>query len=263
MRERRPWMKLAEMSWPEMAEVDRQRTVLIAPYAACEQHGPHLPFFVDTLLCTAVAEGVERAMPDRVLLLPTQWLGASAHHLPFFGTLTADLDQHVQLMVHPLTHYLSGGWRKIFILNGHGGNIDTYHLALRTLHERFPEAELIAASYWEIAHAEIAAHLTGPRRSVGHACEAETAMMLAVRPELVHMDRAHDCHMTTSRGIDGAYVPTNMQGKTRGGVVGYPTRATPEQGRAMLAAVIERVTVAARTLADEGTVWAEQPGEER
>ena len=208
-------MKLAEMTWPEMARVDREKTVLLAPYAACEQHGPHLPFFVDTLLCTAVAEGVERQLPDRVLLLPTQWLGASAHHLPFFGTLTADLDQHVDLMVHPLSQYLEGDWRKLFILNGHGGNIDTYHLALRRLHECYPEAELVGASYWEIAHAEIAGHLRGPRKDVGHACEAETAMMLAVRPDLVRMDLREDCQLNTSPGIGAAYFPTNMKGKTR------------------------------------------------
>ncbi len=256
-------MKLAEMTWPEMARVDRERTVLLAPYAACEQHGPHLPFFVDTLLCTAVAEGVERALPDRVLLLPTQWLGASAHHLPFFGTLTADLDQHVQLMVNPLSHYLAGGWKKAFILNGHGGNIDTYHLALRALTERFPKAEMIGASYWEIAHREIAGLLRGPRKSVGHACEAETALMLAVRPDLVRRDQAEDCHMTAHPGLDGAYLATDMQGKTRRGVVGYPTYATQEQGKALLAAIVQRVAETARVLADDGTPWAEQPGEER
>lgn len=256
-------MKLAEMTWPEMAKVDRKKTVLIAPYAACEQHGPHLPFSTDTFLCTAVAEGVERAMPDGVLLLPTQWLGASAHHLPFFGTLTADLDQHVQLMIHPLSHYLAEGWKKIFILNGHGGNIDTYHMALRKLHEQFPDAELMAASYWEIAAAEIAGHLTGPRKSVGHACEAETAMMLAVRPELVRKELAEDCHMVTAPGLGGAYVPTNMQGRTRKGVVGYPSLATAEQGRAMLDAVIGRITVAAQTLREEGTRWAEQADERK
>jgi len=238
--------------------VDRKKTVLLAPYAACEQHGPHLPFYTDTFLCTAVAEGVERAMPEDVVLLPTQWLGASAHHLPFFGTLTADLQQHVDLMIHPLSHYLAGGWRKVFILNGHGGNIDTYHLALRKLHEQYPEAELMAASYWEIATAEIAANLTGPRKSVGHACEAETAMMMAVRPDLVREELAEDCHMTIAPGIGGAYLPTNMQGRTRRGVVGYPTLATPEQGRAMLDAVIRRITGAAQTLREEGTVWAER-----
>jgi creatinine amidohydrolase len=251
-------MKLAEMTWPEMAKVDREKTVVIAPYAACEQHGPHLPFFVDTFLCTAVAEGIEAKLPDQVLLWPTQWLGASAHHLPFFGTLTADLDQHVQLMVHPLAQYLEEGWRKVFILNGHGGNIDTYHLALRQLHECYPDAELMAASYWEIAGAEIAEHLTGPRKAVGHACEAETAMMLAVRPDLVRMPLAEDCHLMTDPRLGAAYIPTNMQGRTRKGVVGYPSLATAEQGRAMLDAVIGRVADAVLCLADEGTTWAER-----
>lgn len=251
-------MKLAEMTWPDMAKVDRENTVVIAPFAACEQHGPHLPFYVDTFLCTAVAEGVERALPDQVLLLPTQWLGASAHHLPFFGTLTADLDQHIQLMVHPLAQYLANGWKKVFILNGHGGNIDTYHLALRILHERFPQAELLAASYWEIAGQEIADHLTGPRKAVGHACEAETAMMLALRPDLVRQDLAVDTHLTTSPLLGAGYVPTNMQGRTKNGTVGYPSLATAEQGKAMLEAVIERIAVAAKCLADEGTLWAER-----
>ncbi len=253
-------MKLAEMTWPEMAQVDRQNTVLLAPYAACEQHGPHLPFFVDTLLCTAVAEGVERLLPDRVLLLPTQWLGASAHHLPFFGTLTADLDQHVQLMVHPLSQYLANGWKKLLILNGHGGNIDTYHLALRRLHELFGDAALAGASYWEIAHREIAERLKGPRKAVGHACEAETALMLAVRPDLVRMDLREDCHMVTAPAIGGAYVPTNMQGRTKKGVVGYPTYATKEQGEELLQAIIERVAVTVRAMADEGTVWTDEVG---
>jgi creatinine amidohydrolase len=131
-------------------------------------------------------------------------------------------------------------------------------MALRALHERFGDAELMAASYWEIAGAEIAEHLTGPRKMVGHACEAETAMMLAVRPDLVRMDLAADCHMTTAPEIGGAYVPTNMKGRTKTGVVGYPSLATAERGQAMLDAVIARVAVAARCLADQGTLWAER-----
>jgi creatinine amidohydrolase len=248
-------MKLAEMTWPEVADLDRRSLVLVAPYAACEQHGPHLPFVTDTVLCTAVAEGVEREMPDQVLLLPTQWLGASAHHLPFFGTLSADLQQHVQLIVEPLRQYLEGGWRKIFVLNGHGGNIDTYHLALRHLHERFPEAELLGASYWEVAGPEIAEHLRGPLKSVGHACEAETALMLAVRPDLVRRNLAEDCNLVTNPLLGAGFVPTSMRGKTRRGVVGYPTYADAAQGEAMLRSVIDRVAAAVRCLRDEGTPW--------
>jgi creatinine amidohydrolase len=116
----------------------------------------------------------------------------------------------------------------------------------------------MAASYWEIAEAEIAAHLKGPRKSVGHACEAETAMMMAVRPDLVRSELREDCEMTTPPGIGAAYVPTNMKGRTRNGVVGHPSYATPEQGKAMLEAVVARIAKAATTLAEEGTTWAER-----
>src|SRR5205807_9290919 len=74
-------MRFAELTSPELRNVRRQRSLVLAPIAACEQHSLHLPTFTDTILVTAVAEGVEQRLPDRVLLLPTLWLGASAHHL--------------------------------------------------------------------------------------------------------------------------------------------------------------------------------------
>src|SRR5437660_9218651 len=74
-------MKFAELSWPLLRNVPRDATVVLAPVAACEQHSRHLPTITDTLLVTAVAEGVESRMPQSVLLLPTLWLGASSHHL--------------------------------------------------------------------------------------------------------------------------------------------------------------------------------------
>ena len=70
-------MRFAELTSPELRNVPRQRSLVLAPIAACEQHSRHLPTFTDTLLVTAVAEGVEQKLPREVLLLPTLWLGAS------------------------------------------------------------------------------------------------------------------------------------------------------------------------------------------
>src|SRR5437763_15332441 len=91
-------MKFAEMTWPLLREVPRAKTTVVAPIAACEQHGRHLPVFTDTLLVTAVAEGVEQRLPERVLLLPTLWFGASAHHLRFGATLSAEVDTHSDML---------------------------------------------------------------------------------------------------------------------------------------------------------------------
>ena len=92
-------MRFADLTAPEIRALDRDRTLLVAPIAAVEQHSDHLPTGTDAILVGAVADGLEAARPDRVLLLPVQWLGASEHHLPFGGTLTATLPTYEQLLV--------------------------------------------------------------------------------------------------------------------------------------------------------------------
>src|SRR5216684_4489980 len=149
-------MKFHEMTSPQLRQVSREKTVVLMPIAACEQHSRHLPTFTDTILVTAVAEDVERQLPKKVLLLPTLWLGASAHHLPFGGTLSAEVDTHINMLCDLLTPLLEQGYQRILVLNGHGGNIDTMHVALRRLQPRYRNRSLCAASYWEIAEKELA-----------------------------------------------------------------------------------------------------------
>src|SRR5499427_10347502 len=96
--ERSTSMKFHEMTFPQLRQVPRDTTVVLAPIAACEQHSRHLPTYTDTILCTAVAEGVEQRLPRQVLLLPTLWFGASGHHLPLGATLSAEVDIHVSVL---------------------------------------------------------------------------------------------------------------------------------------------------------------------
>src|SRR5262245_19348780 len=121
-------MRFQDLTWPLLRRVPRDRTVVVAPVAACEQHSLHLPTWTDTLLVTAVGEDVERRLPDEVLLLPTLWLGASSHHLRFGATLSAEVDTHVAVLCDLLTPLLEDGYQRLLILNGHGGNIDTLHM---------------------------------------------------------------------------------------------------------------------------------------
>src|SRR5947199_8204264 len=117
-------MKFHELTAPELRRVPRDGVVVVAPIAACEQHSDHLPTFTDTILVTAVAEGVEQRLSKEVLLLPTLWFGASHHHLPYGGTLSAPSDNHVTMLCDLLTPLLDDGYQRIMFLNGHGGNID-------------------------------------------------------------------------------------------------------------------------------------------
>jgi creatinine amidohydrolase len=241
-------VKFHEMTFPQLRQVDRDATLVVAPIAACEQHSRHLPTITDTALVTAVAEGVEALLPEQVLLLPTLWFGASGHHLRFGATLSAEVDTHVTMLRDLLTPLLEDGYRRLLLLNGHGGNIDTMQTALRGLQPRHRDRILAAASYWDLAAAELAALAEGPRKVMGHACEFETAMMLALRPDLVRREQVRDDPPRDEPTLRGVYLAEDMWQRTDHGCVGYPERATPEKGRAFLDAAITRTTEAARAL---------------
>jgi len=178
-------MKFHEMTSAQLAGVDRENTLVMLPIAAVEQHGPHLPTGTDTMICQAVAEAVERAHADALLLLPTVWLGASSHHLRLGATLTAELSSFTTTLVEIATTLLEDGHRRLLLLNGHGGNIDPMRVALRELQPRFPDTLLTAGCYWSPAGDALVELLDGDDKFVGHACEFETSLIMHLRPELV------------------------------------------------------------------------------
>lgn len=243
-------MRFAELTAPAIRRIDRARALVVAPIAACEQHSDHLPVITDTVLCGAVADGVEAALPDRVLLLPVLWLGASEHHLPFGGTLTATLPTYEAVLVELLAPLLRDGFRRVLLLNGHGGNIDPLHVALRRLDAAFPRAILTGAAYWELAEPELAALCDGPRKAVGHACEIETAMMMHLRPDLVRTDAIRDDPCPTPPGLAPLFWARDFARRTDHGAVGFPSHARPDRGRLMLDAVVSRVSDVARHILD-------------
>ena len=241
-------MKLAELTWPEVEKLDRN-IVVAYPIAALEQHGRHLPFFTDSILCDGVANQLEAALKNDILLLPVQWLGASEHHLGMAGTLTAMAETHLKIITEPVRCLLNAGFKRVFILNGHGGNIDGFHLALRQLAIEFPTAILGGASYWDFAPKEIADILEGDFKHVGHACEFETSLMLHLRPELVRkseiVDGGHSNIPGTLRDI---YIPLDMKRQTRDGGSGFPSLATVEKGKLLLDAIVVRGTEVVKAL---------------
>lgn len=241
-------MRFTDMTWPQLRQVPRDTVVVVAPIAACEQHSRHLPTFTDTWLVTAVAEEVERRLPRQVLLLPTQWFGASSHHLRFGATLSAEVDTHITMLCDLLVPLLEDGHQRVLVLNGHGGNIDTMHVALRRLMTRFRDRILAAASYWDMAEKELAALAEGKRKTMGHACEFETSMIMALRPELVQRDEIKDDPPNDDPTLRGLYLAEDMHQRTDHGAVGYPELASAEKGRAFLKAAADRTAEVVQTL---------------
>jgi creatinine amidohydrolase len=234
-------MKFGELTAPQVAELDRDQTVVIVPIAAVEQHGPHLPTATDTIICTALAEAVEQQLPERVLLLPTFWLGASAHHLRFGGTLDAPLPHHIDILQDVCRSLLADGFQRLLILNGHGGNVDPLKVALRILQTDYPQALLVGGSYWSTAADLLEQTLEGEHRFVGHACEFETSMILHLRPELVQRDKTADAGPLIDDQLQGLFIARDMFQRTAQGCTGRPDLATAEKGATLFRGITARL----------------------
>lgn len=252
-------MKFHELTSPRLASIDRDQTLVVIPIAAVEQHGPHMPTGTDFILCTAVAEAVERRLAERVLLTPAVWLGASAHHLRLGSTLSAELDTYVATLCDIARSLLDDGYLRLLFLNGHGGNIDPMRMAVRQLQPEYPEALLTAGSYWTAADEIIRQTLEGEHKFVGHACEFETSMMLHVRPELVDREKLAPAGELVADSLHGVFLSRDMCQRTREGCTGRPDLATAAKGGRMFGGIVDRLASLVEQLLSEplGTEYSD------
>lgn len=238
-------MKLAEVTWPQVGAFSRS-AVVVMPTGSLEQHGTHLPLFTDSLIVTAVAEAVEAMIPDSIILTPTIWLGASAHHLGFAGSLTNDFSSYEGGIISIVQSLVPHGFTKFYVLNGHGGNQDPNGIAIRTLKQNHPHLTFGHAGYFSFCEETIAEVLTGPISGMHHACEAETSLMLHLHPHLVHMDRATDDGLISEPELKG--IVHTFSEMTENGVLGAPTFASVEKGKIIFDAAVAGVITELSTI---------------
>jgi creatinine amidohydrolase len=234
------WRKLRA---DELRERSRQDAIVILPVASLEQHGPHLPVEVDSLLGETVAGRTAEkvlAAGQNVVVLPVLWTGLSEHHMDFGGTVTLDYAAFAAVVEGVVRSVLRHGFRRIVLLNAHGGNEN----ALRTITDDLTPklgVPIVQFTYWYAAAVAIAKILE-TQGGLQHACEAETAMMMAVRPELVATDRIALAKSNTSPDVadvvgGGVYLWRSVGSRSRSGVIGNPEAATPEKGEALFEAI--------------------------
>ena len=224
-------------------------TLVVFPVGATEQHGPHLPVFTDTFAVEHVARAAASAAAGDipVVVAPTLPFGSSYHHLPFGGTMSLSTETYYRAVYDLAESLITSGFRRIFILNGHGGNHELVQLVARDLALKHP-AHLAAASYWTVAWDALVreeAHLPG--HLPGHAGAFETSLVLALQPDLVREPRPHRDAVTGSdpRGFSRPYRAESHGSWQRfDGYTDSPDRADADRGRAYLAAAARAVASA-------------------
>ncbi len=242
----------ANLKAREIRELQSRNAIVVVPIGSIEQHGPHLPVQVDALLVSEVARraAARVAAHEPIVVLPTIWAGLAEHHMSLGGTLTLDLATFFALVRCVVGSLVRSGFRRILVLNGHGGNIAALTALVGELSSEM-KLPIALATYWLLAP-EAFAKILERQSGVQHACEAETSMLLAIRPDLVDMTQLADVNPPAEwLGGSGVYVWSPVASWSPSGVAGVPKVATAEKGERLLDAA---ATALAERLGSSG-LW--------
>jgi creatinine amidohydrolase len=234
-------MKYGELTSPELGRL-APGLVALLPLAAIEQHGNHLPIITDTAIVSELANRVEAALPRKVALLPTFWVGSSHHHLGFPGTMSLRSETYILVLQDLIESLLTSGFRRVVLLNGHGGNTTPAAEALYRVALNHPEKSapwVACATYWQVAREELASQKFMETPKLTHACEYETSLMLGLRTDWVDLRQAKGRRaQRNSRFYDPlGYAPSKVSVSetfaqlTENGAMGRPDLGSAEKGR--------------------------------
>ncbi|GAB5560827.1 MAG: hypothetical protein SynsKO_24740 [Synoicihabitans sp.] len=246
---RRP-QYLASSSAQKLEEADRKsETLVVIPIGAIEQHGPHLPVGVDSMIAEAAAAGLSQRLPESIVCAPTLCYSKSNEHHDYPGTLSLSARTLRRFLKSQIQALHEAGYRQFAVLNTHGGNSSVLTYTLREL-----QVELkIRAGMLRLPSTPD----LDPHESTWgfHAGEWETSVMLEIAPHTVDMDRAI-CHYPVPQNAPGKLRPENAPAifswKTRDiapdGVMGDATKATAEKGKQWLETALDQVAEQIREL---------------
>ncbi|MFT4026173.1 MAG: creatininase family protein [Novosphingobium sp.] len=219
--------------------VDPQRDVALMPVAAIEQHGPHLPVSVDADINLGVIEAAANHLTDefRTIALPIIAIGKSNEHRDFPGTLTVGAETLLRYWLDVAVSVLRSGFRKIVVLNSHGGQPQLVDVLIREL--RVEHAALaVSASTYGFGVPEGLFEEQELRHGI-HAGAVETSMMLRLRPDAVRREAIAD-FPSTGPAIERDYAELRLEGHVGigwmtqdinpSGAIGNATRADAEAG---------------------------------
>ncbi len=233
---------LPYLSWTQIAELpDRENTVIVLATGATEQHGPHLPCAVDTIISSGVVGHALARLPDDVpafAMAPITY-GKSEEHLHFPGTMTLSGETLLATMNEIGESVYRAGFRKLLIVNGHGGQPQVMEISARELRLRHGDFIVVPSFTWRVPNVAGKYLSEREKKLAMHAGHAETAIVMALAPETVHMERAvanyppeFPSKLLSPDGRPACAWSARDFGPS--GIIGDPLPATPEQGKAIL-----------------------------
>jgi len=245
----------ADLNTHDFAALDPARTVAVLPLGATEQHGPHLPLSVDTVLVEGVLNAAltHLAATAPVLVLPTQTVGLSTEHTAFAGTLHLSPQTLIQVWCDIGASVARAGVKKLLMFNAHGGNVGLMDVVARELRAQHGLIVYSCSWYNLPLDASVMAQFSAEEHRFGiHAGDIETSMMLALSLERVDMAQARDFasasqerakHFAILGNGKSAKLGWHMQDYSPHGAVGNASAATAAKGEALVQSAGEQLAL--------------------
>ena len=233
-------LHLSRMHSPEIrAAISRGVRTVVVPIGSTEQHGPHLPLGMDTIVTEALARRVALHFAP-AFVGPTLQVGASDHHLAFTGTVSLSQATLISILLDYLQSLNRHGFERALLLSYHGGNFVPMARAV----EDYGQLNLpMRAAAFTDPHAliragEEAAEKLGvsPEAAGAHAGHVETSLALYLVPNLVTAQREKG-FMGRYHEVSALLFEKGLQALTTNGILGDPTGASAEAGARYLDAV--------------------------
>jgi creatinine amidohydrolase len=226
----------AYLNWKQVEALPKDRTLLILPTAAIEQHGHHLPLATDTLINNLLLGKALEKLPAEspVYALPPVCYGKSNEHIGFPGTLSVSASTFMAVLRDLGASVASAGFKKLLLYNTHGGNSSLVDVMARDLRAEF---NLRVFCLYGSGGAAFTG-LNKQEKTYGfHAGEIETSLLLAATPHLVDTSAYTTNYIADTEHPD-LLLPENASATfawlTRdiapSGVLGDPTPSTAENG---------------------------------
>ena len=254
------WAELTTSDFTQLQQNGAAQLLLaVLPLAATEQHGPHLPLSVDSVLLEGI---IGAALPHLAadlpaLFLPTQAVGRSIEHVAYPGTLTLPFDALLRTWV-ALGECMAGvGVRRLVLLNSHGGNVSSMDIVGRELRARCGLQVWLVNTFQLALPPQVQALFTQDEWRYGaHAGAVETALMLALAPHLVRQPAlANFASASQARqaahpllAVHGVKLAWASEDLNPAGAVGDTLQASAEKGQALLAAYGQALAAVLKTV---------------
>jgi creatinine amidohydrolase len=211
---------------------------VILPLGSLENHGRHLPFGTDALTAYLVALDIAARLQNTVVLPPVNY-GMSEHYKSFSFTVSLQFDTETAIIRDILESVYREGIRKVFIMNGHDGNIAPIEVAARTAKVAHSDFKIVSLdAWWKMVGDVLPPDFFDVWNGLGHAGEGETSICLALFPELCDPSKAAGVVPHLPPHVDIKWTFNEL---TNVGASGDPTKASLEKGKKMREILVNTV----------------------